>query len=154
MKLSRINRLKLAGLGESTVTDERKLAALFERIPDGVNNDPDMLRRGRWCDANCLVEIGNTSFFLVFKRGRIERLERGAPLMRSWDFALRGPTEAWRGIWAREPEPGYHDIFALSKKRLLRIEGNLQPLMANLQYVKDVLAWPRRWDHEGKSDAR
>ena len=32
---------------------------------------------------------------------------------------------------------------ALSKVGLARIEGNLQPFMANLQYVKDVVAAPR-----------
>ena len=38
------------------------------------------------------------------------------------------------------PPPGFTDIFALQRKKLLRMEGNLQPLMANLLYFKDVLA--------------
>ena len=37
-------------------------------------------------------------------------------------------------------EAGWHDIFALSKRGAMAIEGNLQPLMANLQYVKDLAA--------------
>jgi hypothetical protein len=42
------------------------------------------------------------------------------------------------------PPPGWHDLFALSKKGVMVLEGDLQPLMANLQYVKDLLALPRR----------
>jgi hypothetical protein len=32
---------------------------------------------------------------------------------------------------------------ALSKVGLARIEGNLQPFMANLQVIKDIVAAPR-----------
>jgi hypothetical protein len=42
------------------------------------------------------------------------------------------------------PRAGYHDLFALTRFGHARIEGDLQPLMANLRYVKDVLAAPRR----------
>ncbi len=40
--------------------------------------------------------------------------------------------------------PHCHDIFALAKAGEFRIEGELQPLMVNLLYFKDVLAAPRR----------
>jgi hypothetical protein len=42
------------------------------------------------------------------------------------------------------PEPGWHDLFALVRRGCASVEGDLQPLMANLQYVKDLLALPRR----------
>ena len=42
------------------------------------------------------------------------------------------------------PAAGYHDLFALTKSGQARVEGDLRPLMANLRYVKDVLAKPRR----------
>jgi len=42
------------------------------------------------------------------------------------------------------PAPGYHDLFAMKKLGVARVEGDLVPLMANLRYVKDVLAAPRR----------
>ena len=41
------------------------------------------------------------------------------------------------------PAAGWHDLFALSKRGELVMEGDLQPLIANLQYIKDVLAMPR-----------
>ena len=53
------------------------------------------------------------------------------------------PADAWLEFLAPVPKPGWHDIMALSKRGVARIEGNLQPFMANLQYIKDVLAAPR-----------
>ena len=47
-------------------------------------------------------------------------------------------------FWKKIPEPGHNDIFALFKRGKLTIEGDLQPFMANLLYIKDVLAAPRR----------
>jgi hypothetical protein len=64
--------------------------------------------------------------------------------MRSWTFALRASEEAWRRFWEPVPAPGYHDLFAMKKLGVARIEGDLIPLMANLRYVKDVVAAPRR----------
>ena len=42
------------------------------------------------------------------------------------------------------PAPGHNDIFALFKRGKLKIEGDLHPFMANLLYIKDVLAAPRK----------
>ena len=42
------------------------------------------------------------------------------------------------------PEPGWHDLFALTKRGAASIEGDLRPLLQNLQYFKDLLALPRR----------
>jgi hypothetical protein len=48
-----------------------------------------------------------------------------------------------RRYWEPVPAPGFHDLFALTKGGHARVEGDLQPLMANLRYVKDVLTLPR-----------
>jgi len=64
--------------------------------------------------------------------------------MRSWTFALRASPETWQRFWEPTPAPGYHDLFAMKRLGVARIEGDLVPLMANLRYVKDVVAAPRR----------
>ena len=64
--------------------------------------------------------------------------------MRPWRFAIRASEDAWARFWAPMPAPGYHDIFAMTKNGEARIDGDLQPLMANLRYIKDVIAAPRR----------
>ena len=48
--------------------------------------------------------------------------------------------DAWEKLWSPKPLPGFTDIFALVKKKLLRIEGDLHPFMSHLLYFKGVLA--------------
>lgn len=116
----------------------------FEQLPELVHQDEDLVRRGRFVNLETLIQIGRTPFHVSFRYGRIVDLERGPQLMRPWSVAVRATADAWAGFWQPVPEPGYHDVFALTKHGLARIEGELQPLMANLQYFKDVLAAPRQ----------
>jgi hypothetical protein len=116
----------------------------FEAVPDLVNGDEWLVRRGRFLTADWLIGIGAASYRLAIEHGRIARCEHGPFVMPSWTFAIRGGAEAWQGHWEAMPAPHYHDIFALSKRGLLRIEGDLHPLMANIFYFKELLAMPRR----------
>jgi len=117
---------------------------MLERLAELVNGDAVLLRRGRFLSTRFLVGVGEVEYLVDVREGRIERVERGPFVMPSWRFALRGSAEAWSKFWQRVPPPGHHDIFALSKCGLLKIEGDLHPLMANLLYLKSVLAAPRR----------
>jgi hypothetical protein len=117
---------------------------MLESLPELVNGDPVLVRRGRFLSTRFLVAIGDSQYLVDVLDGRIDRVERGPFVMPSWRFALRGGADAWRGFWQKTPPPGYHDLFALSKRGLIAIEGDLHPLMANLLYLKDVLAAPRR----------
>lgn len=119
------------------------MARVLERLPDLVNGDAALVHRGRHCSLTFLVEVGATAWLVTVHRGRIERLERGPFLMRAWRFAVRAPEVAWRRFWEPVPAPGYHDLFAMTRAGHATVEGDLQPLMAHLRYIKDVLAAPR-----------
>jgi hypothetical protein len=83
-------------------------------------------------------------FLLRIEEGSIRECRQGLPLLCSWVFAVRGSAQAWAALWQDPPPPGWHDIFALTKRGEMSLEGNLQPFMANLQYFKDVVALPRK----------
>ena len=124
--------------------DEARLAKAFAELPRLVAGDPDLIRRGAFFDARFQVGIGAIPFDVVVGAGKIISLERGPFVMRSWRVAVRGTAEGWGRLWKPVPEPGWHDLFALVRRGCASVEGDLQPLMANLQYVKDLLALPRR----------
>jgi hypothetical protein len=119
------------------------IAAVLDRLAELVNADASLVRRGRYLSTTFLVEVGDTSWLVTVHEGRVARVERGPFLMREWAFAIRASAEAWRRYWEPVPAPGFHDLFALTKGGHARVEGDLQPLMANLRYVKDVLTLPR-----------
>ena len=123
---------------------ERALCTRFqEAIPDRVNVDAHLVWRGRTLTAECLVQIGSTQFLLRIDAGNIRECQTQLPLLRPWDFAVRGSVQAWSALWQDPPSPGWHDLFALSKRGEMSFEGNLLPFLAHLQYMKDVLTLPR-----------
>jgi hypothetical protein len=119
-------------------------AERFAQLPRLLAADPDLLRRGRWLTVECRVDVGSEPFFLSIREGNLAALDRGARLMRSTAFTVRATDEAWTNYWKPTPDPGWHDLFALTKRGAASIEGDLRPLLQNLQYFKDLLALPRR----------
>ena len=119
------------------------VAETLSRLPDLVNGQTDLIRRGRFMNAEFLVEADTVPIHLVVEHGRITEIARGPFRMRSWRFAIRAEAQAWLRFWEPFPEPGFHDIIAMSRMGVARLEGDLQPLMANLRYVKEVLEMPR-----------
>jgi hypothetical protein len=117
---------------------------MIERIPDLVNADANLVRRGRFLNTTFLVEIGEAGYLVRIVEGRVVAVTPGPFITPNYSFALRAPREAWETFWRKVPPPGFNDLFALFKRGLLRIEGDLHPFMANLLYIKDVLAAPRR----------
>jgi hypothetical protein len=130
--------------------DDNRAAAIFDRLPQLLNDNAFLVRRGAFFDARFQVGIGAVPFDIGITSGRLTAFERGPFLMRSWRFAIRGTAEAWMRLWQPAPEPGWHDIFALTKRGAMTIDGDLWPVMANLQYLKDLLALPRGVTAEAK----
>lgn len=116
---------------------------MIERLPELVNGDAALVRRGRWLNVEFLVEVGDEPWRVMVEAGKVAVLQ-GRPLLRSWRFALRAPAAAWAEHWRPLPRPGFHDLFAMAKRGEAVIEGDLLPFMQNLRYVKDVMAAPRR----------
>jgi len=112
-------------------------------IPDRVNANPRLCHRGRFFTSDIMIEIGDTPYYLRINNGRIDDLSEGPVLMRPWAFAIRAGESAWTAFWQAMPAPGYHDIFAMTKFGAASIDGDFHPLMANLRYVKDLLATAR-----------
>src|SRR4030042_659568 len=90
------------------------------------------------------VEVGDIPYYVSIQSGRIASIDRGPFPMRPWRFAIRAKAEAWEKLWEPVPRPGYTDILGMMKIGEARIEGDLQPFMANLRYLKEILVPPRR----------
>ncbi|MDP6080499.1 MAG: hypothetical protein QF435_10525 [Arenicellales bacterium] len=116
---------------------------VMTRLPDLVNQDTALVRRGRWLSNVFLVEAGTAQFLVHVDKGRLLSVEHGPFVMPSWSFAIRASESVWQRFWQPLPAPGDNDIFALRKTGEMSVEGNLQPFMANLIYIKQVLATPR-----------
>ncbi|HJQ58557.1 MAG TPA: hypothetical protein VJ890_16730 [Vineibacter sp.] len=112
---------------------------MFDRLPDLVNSNAALVRRGRCLSTTFLVEVGEQAWLIHVREGHIAKVERGPFRMASWSFALRGGEAGWTKFWQPVPPPFYQDIFGLLRQGELRFEGDLLPLWANMLYVKGVL---------------
>jgi len=120
-----------------------RVIALFERLPGLVGDNANLLRRGRFLTTDFAIVVGATPLLVRVEGGRVTSVARGPFLLRPWTFSITAAPETWLALLKPIPDPGTHDLMALSKTGLARIEGNLQPFMANLQVIKDIVTAPR-----------
>ena len=113
---------------------------MFENFAARVNGNANLVRRGKHVNTSFLIAIDDADHILRIEHGRIVSVTPGPFITPNYAFALRAARDAWEKLWSPTPIPGYTDIFALVKKKLLRIEGDLHPFISNLLYFKGVIA--------------
>ena len=116
---------------------------MLDKLAELVNANPALVRRGRWTCCDMLIGIGEDEYLVRIREGRIVDVRPAGTPMAGWDFAIRGTAEAWVEFWKPMPKPRHHDIIALMREGKMRIEGDLDLMMANLLYLKLVLEAPR-----------
>ena len=117
---------------------------MIDTIAGVVNADAELIRRGRFVDATFMIAIDDDYTLIRVQEGRVTKVTPGPFITPDYSFALRASRAVWEKFWQPLPPLGFTDIFALVKQKLMRVEGDLHPLMANLLYFKDVVAAPRR----------
>jgi hypothetical protein len=117
---------------------------MIDKIASVVNADAGLIRRGRFVDTTFLIAIDEVYTLIRVQEGRITKVSPGPFITPDYSFALRASREVWEKFWQPLPPLGFTDIFALVKQKLMRVEGNIHPFMANLLYFKDVIAAPRK----------
>ena len=111
---------------------------MLDTLPDLVNANPALVRRGRWTHATCLIKIGDQGWLVRIDAGRIT-VQPETWRVSDWDFAIKGPEEAWRKFWQAMPPPMHHDLHALVRTGKFRLEGDIDLMLANMLYLKLVL---------------
>jgi len=117
---------------------------MLDKIAGLVNADARLVRRGRFVDTSFMIVIDDAYTLLRVQEGKVTKVMSGPFITPDYSFSLRAARGVWEKFWQPLPPLGYTDIFALVKQKLMHVEGNLHPFMANLLYFKDVIAAPRR----------
>jgi hypothetical protein len=117
---------------------------LVERLQALYQADDRLVGQGRLVRTKLLIDAGEQAAVVTIVDGRVTQIvDASTRVMPAWTFALRSPAQEWEQFWAPAPQPGHHDLFALLRRRQLRIEGDMYPFMSNLLYFKALLALPR-----------
>jgi hypothetical protein len=116
---------------------------MIDALRDRVNADEALVRRGRYVTLSLLLGVGENDYVVTIERGRVSAVEPRRLATMTGRFTIRAPAAAWEEFWQPLPRPSHHDLWAMLAAGIARIDGDLLPLMQNLQYFKDVLAAPR-----------
>ena len=77
---------------------------------------------------------------ITIQKGRIVNITERKLQTIAGQFSIRADAQSWRKHWQKIPQRDYHDIFAMLAKDFVNIDGDLVPLMQNLQYFKDLIS--------------
>src|SRR4051794_28987246 len=109
---------------------------MLERLPEVVNTNAAIVRWGRHMNETFMVEVGDEQHLVTVRAGRIEKVEKGPFVMRSWAFAIRAQRNGWDEFWPPPPAPGWHALFALLRGGEVKIGGAQRVLWSYLLYIK------------------
>ena len=116
---------------------------MIERLPEFVNGNPVIMRRGRYVNLAILVGVGEKDYIVRIHTGYVTDVYIRKMSIESGRFSIRAPADIWKEFWRPIPKRAHHDLFSMLAAGLAEIEGDLLPFMQNLQYFKDLLAAPR-----------
>ena len=130
----------------SVKADEREKALVDAvlKIPVLMQAEPWLSKRGRFLTAQFQIVIGSQVCFVSVIEGVINCIETRPQIMRPSVFRIAADVPDWLIFWSAMPEPGWHDILAMMKRNHLTVDGDLRVFMRHLQYIKDLIALPRR----------
>ena len=109
-----------------------------------VNANQKLVDNGKWLNINFTFGYGNNDYLFEINNGRILSISRRDLQTKSGIFKIHANPKSWEKHWLTIPPRDYHDIFAMLAKKIVTIDGNLIPLMQNLQYFKDIIASNRQ----------
>jgi hypothetical protein len=139
----------IPGDPSANAADAEAVVGAFKALVELAAADADLARRGRFLTCEVEIGVGSVPLAVSIIEGRVMSVRQGPFLLKPWTFAIRADADVWRRFHEPYPAPGFHDLMALTKVGKATIEGNLVPFMGNLQYVKDLLALPRRLRDQG-----
>jgi len=91
----------------------------LRRFQARVNADPEMQVIGDWFTTAFSLTCGDARCIVRFERGKLVETIASPRLDVRCAFGFRANEEIWTRFFAKNPEPLYHDFFAM----LMRVPG-------------------------------
>ena len=120
----------------ATFPDMEWMAAFQQR----VNTDPEMAIIGDWFTVPISITFEHIRYILHIQHGRILDIIPSPGLDVRCAFGLQAPVSVWRKFLSPEPEPLYHDFFAmLMRVPEFQLEGDTLVAMQNARALHRMM---------------
>ena len=113
---------------------------VIENLKNKVNKNTNLIKRGRWINLSFIFGVNEKEFIFKIVDGKINSISQKKVDTEFGIFKISSSLENWEKHWSKIPPRDFHDLFAMLSKKIIKLDGDLKPLMQNLQYFKDLIA--------------
>tara|TARA_B100001173_G_C15532878_1_gene356283 strand:+ start:91 stop:465 length:375 start_codon:yes stop_codon:yes gene_type:complete len=117
---------------------------LIKNIKKSVNSNLEIISKGKWVNLKFILGVDDKDFIFKINCGKIVSIEKRTVDTKTGLFKISSSLTCWEKHWLHTPPRDYHDLFAMLSKKIVKIDGNILPLMQNLQFFKDLIASNRK----------
>ena len=122
--------------------------AWIKRWVAAINADAACQYNGRKFDGAIALQVGENRCALKIHQGKIEQVVEGATILEPSSFTLSAEADVWGKLFAPNPEPMYHALFAAIGMGNMQIEGDLRPLFQQMTTLSEWLRVGRQLNGE------
>ena len=113
---------------------------MFKSLIDDNEKRSQLSIMAQYLNTSVKISTIENEYLVNIEKGVVKNVEEGPFVMPSYVFKLTAPKNEWIKFLQHIPEPGSHDIIAMLRRKVLKFEGDLHPLMSHLLYFKLLLA--------------
>ena len=113
---------------------------MFKSLIDDNEKRSQLSMMAQHLNTCFMISTIENEYLVNIEKGVVKNVEEGPFVMPSYVFKLTAPKNEWLKFLQQTPQPGSHDIIAMLRRKVLKFEGDLHPLMSHLLYFKLLLA--------------
>ena len=113
---------------------------MFKSLIEKNERRSELSIMAQYLNTCFIISTVDDEYLVKIEKGIVTNVEEGPFVMPSYTFKLSASKEEWFKFLQTTPQPGSHDIIAMLRRKVLKFEGDLLPLMSHLLYFKFLLA--------------
>ena len=113
---------------------------MFEKLAEKNNVRHSLASMAQYLNTCFMISTIDHEYLVNIEKGIVKNVEEGPFVMPSYVFKLTASKNEWFKFLQHTPQPGSHDIIAMLRRKVLKFDGDLHPLMSHLLYFKLLLA--------------
>ena len=112
----------------------------MDRYKEVVNADPELDVIGEWFSSDFKLSFEGNDYLLKVRAGKIEEVVHDPRFDVPVEFSLRAPMSIWRKFIDPQPEPLFHDFFAmLMRVPEFELDGDSLAAMQNARALHRMM---------------
>ena len=124
---------------------------MFKSLIDNNEKRSQLSMMAQYLNTCFMISTIENEYLVNIEKGVVKNVEEGPFVMPSYVFKLTAPKNEWLKFLQQTPQPGSHDIIAMLRRKVLKFEGDLHPLMSHLLYFKLLPASLRPEESENEN---